>query len=54
MDLTERASEVMDWIHVPADRDQWRAVVNVMVQPSIKGGEFIDKLPENDSASWSK
>jgi len=28
MDVTEIGQEVMYWIHLPQDRDQWRAVVN--------------------------
>jgi hypothetical protein len=31
----------VEWIHLAQDRDQWRAVVN-MVLGSIKGGEFLN------------
>jgi hypothetical protein len=28
MDLKGIGSEGVDWVHVPQDRDQWRAIVN--------------------------
>jgi hypothetical protein len=28
MDLRETGWEVVDWIHMTQDRDQWRAVIN--------------------------
>jgi hypothetical protein len=30
MDLKEIGREGMDWIHLAQNRDQWRAVVNIM------------------------
>jgi hypothetical protein len=30
MDLRETGWNVMDWIHVAQDKDQWRAVVNTV------------------------
>jgi hypothetical protein len=40
MDLQEIAWEYEDWIHLPQDRDQWRALVNTVMnlRGSIKGG----------------
>jgi hypothetical protein len=35
MDPTETGCEVVDWIHLAQDRDQWRAVVNVVVNLRI-------------------
>jgi hypothetical protein len=32
MDLGEMWWEVVDWIHVAQDRDQWRAVVNTAMK----------------------
>jgi hypothetical protein len=32
MDLREIRCEVMDWIHLVQDRDQWRALVNTMMK----------------------
>jgi hypothetical protein len=31
MDLREIGLEVVDWIHLVQDRDQWQALVNVTV-----------------------
>jgi hypothetical protein len=30
-DLTETACDVVDWIHVPQDMDQWRTIFNTTV-----------------------
>jgi hypothetical protein len=36
--------EGVDWMHLAQDRDQWRAVVNMVNEPSgsIKDGGFLD------------
>jgi hypothetical protein len=31
MDLTETGWDGMDWIDLPQDRDQWRALVNTVM-----------------------
>jgi hypothetical protein len=31
MDLREIGWDVMDWINLPQDRDQWRALVNTVM-----------------------
>jgi hypothetical protein len=31
LDLTELIWEIVDWIHVAQDRDQWRALVNTVM-----------------------
>jgi hypothetical protein len=31
MDLAERGLGGMDWIHLAQDRDQWRALVNTVM-----------------------
>jgi hypothetical protein len=31
MDLSEIGLEGVDWIHLAQDRDQWRAVVNTVM-----------------------
>jgi hypothetical protein len=31
MDLREIGSDGVDWIDVPQDRDQWRALVNTIL-----------------------
>jgi len=31
MDLTETGGEVEDWIHLAQNRDQWRALVNTVM-----------------------
>jgi hypothetical protein len=38
MDLQEIGREVVDWIHLAQDRDQWRAVVNTVMNLR----EFLD------------
>jgi len=35
MDLREIGSEVMDWIHLAHDRDQWRSPVNTVMNLRI-------------------
>jgi hypothetical protein len=35
MDLTEMVWEVVNWIHLAQDRDQWRAVVNTAMSPWV-------------------
>jgi hypothetical protein len=44
MDLRELGWEGVDWMHVAPDRDQWRAVLNTVMNflSSIKDGEFLD------------
>jgi hypothetical protein len=32
MDLTEIRWDGMDWIDLPQDRDQWRALVNMVME----------------------
>jgi hypothetical protein len=32
MDLRERGQGGMDWIHLAQDRDQWRALVNMVMK----------------------
>jgi len=31
VDLRETEWEVMDWMHLPQDRDQWRGYVNMVM-----------------------
>jgi hypothetical protein len=41
--MREEVCEVVDWIQLSQDRDQWRAVVKTLMNPaSIKGGKFLD------------
>jgi hypothetical protein len=32
MDLRETGWEIVDWIHLAQDRDQWQAVVNTVMK----------------------
>jgi hypothetical protein len=34
-DLTEIGSKSVDWIHLPQDRDRWRAVVNTVMNLGV-------------------
>jgi hypothetical protein len=40
--LGEISCEGVDWMHLALNRDQWWALVNVVLKPlgSIKGGEL--------------
>jgi hypothetical protein len=44
MNLREIGWEVVDWIHLAQKRDQWWALVNMIMNPQVplKGGEFLD------------
>jgi hypothetical protein len=44
MDLREIRWGDMDWIDLPQDRDQWRALVNTVMNPpgSIKCWEVLE------------
>jgi hypothetical protein len=35
MDLMEMGWEVVDWMHLAQDRDQWRAVVNTVMNLQV-------------------
>jgi hypothetical protein len=40
MDIREIGWEVVDWIHLAQDRDQWRTVVNTVMNLLRRG--FLD------------
>jgi hypothetical protein len=46
MNLQEEDCKIMNWIHLAQDRDQWRALVNMVIKASgsIKGEEFLDYI----------
>jgi hypothetical protein len=48
MNLREIGWEDVEWMNLTQDRDQWWALVNVVVNllGSIKGEEFLDYLSE--------
>jgi hypothetical protein len=35
MDLREIGWEGVDWIHLAQDRDQWQALVNMIMNPQV-------------------
>jgi hypothetical protein len=45
MDLREIECEVLDWIQLAQDRDQWRALVSTVVslQVPLKAGNFLTR-----------
>jgi hypothetical protein len=50
MDLREVGWKDVDWIHLAQDRDQWRDLVNTVMNlrvPYKKAGYFFDKLSDN-------
>ena len=56
--LTGTGWEGLDWIHLARGRDNWWAVVNMIIFDSMQCREFVDSLkayslPENVSGSWS-
>jgi hypothetical protein len=44
MDLTEILREGVDRMHLAQDREQWRILVNTVIEPSgfARSGEFLD------------
>jgi hypothetical protein len=46
MNLREIRWDVVDWIDIAQDRDQWRALVNIGIEPSdsIKCWEVFEGL----------
>jgi hypothetical protein len=46
INLTETRVEAVAWIQVAQDRDQWRILVNMVMnqKSSIKGNKYVDKL----------
>jgi hypothetical protein len=44
--LKEIWCEDLDWIHLAQDRDQWRVLVNMVInfRIPIKGREFFEQL----------
>jgi hypothetical protein len=44
MDLRERGWDDMDWIDLAQDRDQWKSLVNMIINPSdfIKCWEILE------------
>jgi hypothetical protein len=44
MDMRETEWKSVDWIHLAQDTDQWRAVVNTVLNPSGSIGDmkFLD------------
>ena len=42
MDLEEVGRGCGDWMELAQDRDRWRALVSMVMNFSIKCGEFVD------------
>jgi hypothetical protein len=43
-DLTEIGWNAMDWIEMAQDRDQWRALVNTVMNPRLHCWEVLEWL----------
>jgi len=43
MNLRELGYEIVDWMHLAQDRDQWRAIMNVIMKLSgyLREMEFL-------------
>jgi hypothetical protein len=46
MDLRVRGWEVVDWMHVAQDRNQWWAIVDTVMKLKFpqQAGDFLDEL----------
>jgi hypothetical protein len=51
MDLEETGSEGVDWIHLAQDRDQWRALVNTVMNLRVHNMLGISWVDEQLLAS---
>jgi hypothetical protein len=51
MDLKETGCEVVNWIQLAQDRDQWRALVNTVMKlfTPLRGEEFLGHLSDSFS-----
>jgi hypothetical protein len=45
MDLREIGREHVDWIHLAENRDQWRALVNMLMKLQVPNKQRIRSLP---------
>jgi len=51
MDFKEMRSENMDWNHLAQDKDQWRTLLNTLMNSAFHKKRRISRLVERLSAS---
>jgi hypothetical protein len=54
MDRSEIGWDGVDWIDMAQDRDQWRALVNTVLnlRVPLNAGKFLSGCPINGSATY--
>jgi hypothetical protein len=53
MNSEEKGYEIMDWIHLAQDRDQWQALINMVIKHIVVWEFIISNIKEELPTCWS-